>query len=184
MFEEAAKKLQIARAVGVIPTDTVYGIVARAADERAVQRLYALKQRESKPGTIIAANIDQLVDLGIKRRYLKAVEQFWPGAISIEIPHGVSYLNQGTGRQAFRIPSDPLLQELLLKTGPLQTSSANHPGKQPAHTVAKAKQYFDGRVDFYVDGGDLSGNKPSTIIRIVDDAIEVIRQGAVKISEQ
>lgn len=70
-------ELLLASAVGVIPTDTVYGLVARASDEAAVARLYSLKPRENKPGTIIAASIDQLVELGIKYRYLKAVEEFF-----------------------------------------------------------------------------------------------------------
>src|SRR5665213_2242664 len=93
-----ADKLQRPAAVGVIPTDTVYGIVARAADHEAVARLYKLKKREGKPGTIIAADIDQLVELGIKRRYLKAVEQFWPGALSVNIPSTdpeLAYLHLG-----------------------------------------------------------------------------------------
>ncbi|MBC7581576.1 L-threonylcarbamoyladenylate synthase [Aeromicrobium sp.] len=183
MFNTATTKILTPGAVGVIPTDTLYGVVARASDELAVARLYALKHRDHKPGTVIAANIDQLVKLGIKRRYLTAVEQFWPGAVSVEIPHSISYLNQNTGRQAFRIPNDPELLKLLEQTGPLQTSSANLPGKTPAATIAAAKAYFGNTVDFYVDGGDLSGREPSTIIRIIDDAIEIIREGAVKIEE-
>lgn len=170
-------------AVGVIPTDTVYGLVCSAADEAAVTRLYALKNRQTKPGTVIAASIDQLVALGIKRRYLTAVEQFWPNPLSIEIPHQITYLNQGTGRQAFRIPKDAALRAVLELTGPLQTTSANQPGEPEATTVAAAQAYFGNDVDFYVEGGDLSGRKPSTLIRVVDDAIEVIREGAVKIDD-
>lgn len=183
MFDEAAKQLQASGAVGVVPTDTVYGLVARAADQVAVERLYSLKHRDHKPGTIIAANIDQLVELGIKRRYLTAVQQFWPGAVSVEIPHQLVYLNQSTGRQAFRIPDDAALLSLLLRVGPLQTTSANLPGDPPANTIEEAKGYFGDQVDFYIDGGDLSANQPSTIIRIIDDAIEVVRQGAVHIKE-
>jgi len=183
VFDEAIIKLKQPGAVGVIPTDTVYGVVARAADEAAVARLYELKKRENKPGTIIAASIDQLVELGIKRRYLTAVEQFWPGAISVEIPHHITYLHQGTGRQAFRITDDKELLKLLEQTGPLQTSSANQPGEPPANTVAEARNYFGNKVDFYIDGGDLSDREPSTVIRIVDDAIEIIREGAVKLDE-
>lgn len=180
---QAAERLLKPGSVGVIPTDTLYRLVACATDEAAVARLYSLKSRESKPGTIIAASIDQLVEIGITRRYLKAVEQFWPGAVSVEIPHHIAYLNQGTGRQAFRIPDDTELLQLLERTGPLQTTSANLPGEPPAVTVDEAKQYFGDKVDFYMDGGNLSGREPSTIIRIVDDAIEIIREGAVKIDE-
>lgn len=183
MFETTNDQLQKPGAIGVIPTDTVYGVVARAADPIAVVRLYKLKAREHKPGTIIAANIDQLVELGIKRRYLKAVEQFWPGAVSVEIPHSIDYLNQGTGRQAVRIPNSKEVQQLLVKTGPLQTTSANQPGEPTSVTIQQAKDYFGDQVDFYVDGGDLSDHQPSTIIRIVDDAIEVLRPGAIDIDD-
>jgi len=169
--------------VGVIPTDTIYGLVARAADQQAVERLYKLKSRENKPGTLIAASIEQLVELGIKRRYLTAVSQYWPGAVSVVIPcdASLSYLHQGKFSLAVRIPDDQTLQGILNETGPLITSSANDPGEPTAVTIEEAKRYFNDKVDFYVDGGDLSGRPPSTVIRIVDDAVEVLRQGAVAI---
>lgn len=172
--------------IGVIPTDTVYGVVARAEDEAAVTRLYELKRREQKPGTLIAASIEQLEALGLKRRYLTAVAQFWPGAVSVVIPVGdpaLKYLHQGKMSLAVRIPANEELQKLLEQTGPLVTSSANEPGESTAVSVQQAKEYFGDRVDFYEDGGDLSANQPSTIIRIVDDAIEVLREGAVKIDD-
>jgi len=172
--------------IGIIPTDTVYGIVARATDQPAVDKLYRLKSREHKPGTLIAADIDHLVSLGIKRRYLTAVQQFWPDAVSVIIPAAdpaLAYLHQGKLSLAIRIPKDDALQELLLKTGPLLTSSANPPGEPTATTIDQAKSYFGDKVDFYVDGGDLSDRQPSTLIRIIDDAIEVLRPGAVKIPE-
>jgi L-threonylcarbamoyladenylate synthase len=186
MFQDTAKQLHEAGAVGVIPTDTVYGVVARAADSQAVQRLYALKSRENKPGTLIAASIEQLEELGFKHRYLKAVEQFWPGAVSVVIPVSapeLKYLHQGKLSLAVRIPDDKELLKLLGKTGPLLTSSANTPGDPPANTAAEAERYFGDKVDFYVNGGDLSGRQPSTVIRILDDAIEVLRQGSVPIDD-
>jgi L-threonylcarbamoyladenylate synthase len=172
--------------IGVIPTDTVYGVAARAQDQAAVARLYSLKKRETKPGTLVAASIDQLEALGLKHRYLKAVEQFWPGAVSVVIPlsdPGLQYLHQGKMSLAVRVPKDEALIEILKGTGPLLTSSANQPGKPPAVNISQAKDYFGDQVDFYVDGGDLSGREPSTVIRIVDDAIEVLRPGAVKIDD-
>jgi L-threonylcarbamoyladenylate synthase len=182
---EAAEKLLQPGVIGVVPTDTVYGVVARAADQAAVKRLYEIKKREGKPGTVVAASIDQLVELGIKRSYLKAVEQFWPGAVSVVIPCGpeLEYLHMGKRSLAVRIPDDPKLRSLLEKTGVLLTSSANQPGQPPANTVDEATAYFGDDVDFYVDGGDLSGHAPSTVIRVIDDAIEILRAGAVKINE-
>jgi L-threonylcarbamoyladenylate synthase len=185
VFDTAIEILRKTGAVGVIPTDTVYGVVARAVDPEAVARLYTLKKREAKPGTIIAASINQLAELGIKLRYLTAVQQFWPGAVSVVIPCGedLAYLHGGLRSLAVRIPADLQLRAFLEQTGPLLTSSANHPSEPPANTVAEANGYFGEEVDFYVDGGDLSGREPSTVIRMVDDAIEVLREGAVKINE-
>lgn len=170
--------------VGVIPSDTVYGLAAKASNREAVARLYALKSRERKPGTLVAATIDQLVELGLKRRYLVAVAQYWPGPVSVIIPSDSSldYLHLGLHGLATRIPSNDRLQAILQQTGPLITSSANLPGEPVANTVDDAVRYFGEKVDFYLDGGDLSGHQPSTLVRIIDDAIEVLREGAVTIS--
>lgn len=186
MLHGAKEQLKKVGTVGVIPTDTVYGLAARAADEKAVERLYKLKHRLNKPGTIIAANLQQLEELGFKHRYLAAVEQFWPGAVSIVIPvsdPNLNYLHQGMQGLAVRIPALHELRDLLKATGPLLTSSANLPSEPPATNIQQAKSYFANLVDFYIDGGDLSARQPSTIIRIVDDAIEVIRPGAVSIDD-
>lgn len=183
-YSSNCARILLGGGLAVIPTDTVYGVVCCAADEGAVSRLYGLKSRTEKPGTVIASSIDQLVSLGIKRRYLTAVSQYWPNPISIEIPHDLGYLSQGTGRQAFRIVKDQKLKNFLEKTGPLLTSSANLPGKQPASNIDEAKLYFTDKVDFYLDGGDIKNSEPSTLIRVVDDVVEVLREGAVKINEK
>ena len=184
MLSNAYNQLKKTGAVGIIPTDTVYGLVACAADQAAVERLYELKKRTGKPGTIIAANLEQLESLGLKHRYLKAVEQFWPGAVSVVIPVSnpeLAYLHQGKLSLAVRLPKQADLQALLAQTGPLLTSSANPPDQPTAVNIEQAKTYFNDSVDFYEDGGDLSERQASTVIRIVDDAIEVLRQGSVKV---
>jgi L-threonylcarbamoyladenylate synthase len=171
--------------VGVMPTDTVYGLVARAEDPQAVARLYELKNRDHKPGTVIAASTDQLLTLGISPDHINKVKHLWPNPISVETPLGLelAYLHQNTGRQGFRVVADETVRAILEQTGPLLTSSANHPGAPGSVTVQEAINYFGDRVDFYVDGGDLSGRPPSTIIKLEDDGtISIIRQGAVKIS--
>lgn len=171
--------------VGVIPTDTVYGLVCLAGNTAAVDRLYKLKNRHKKPGTIIAASVEQLTELGIKLRYLKAVSQFWPGAVSVVLPDDSdhAYLDMGQRTLAVRVPADQHLRQLLVLTGPLLTTSANVSGQPTAMTLQAAQDYFGNTVDFYVEGPDLTGRMPSTIIRVVDDAIEIVREGAVKVNE-
>lgn len=173
-------------AVGVLPTDTIYGIVARAADKRAVERLYKVKHREGKPGTVVAASIEQLQELGIERKYLDKVVYLWPNPISIVLPAGdsLAYLHQGKGSLAVRIPSDEDLRVLLEQTGPLLTSSANYPAEPPAETIAHAEKYFGNNVDFYVDGGDIGGRSPSTVARLTEGGkLEVLRQGEITLQQ-
>jgi L-threonylcarbamoyladenylate synthase len=181
-FDEAIARLQSGH-IGVMPTDTVYGVVALAANQQSVEQLYALKKREQKPGTIIAASIDQLVELGFKRRYLTAVTQFWPNPISVVVPCDTLYLHSGKYAVPVRMPKDLQTQSLLKQTGPLVTSSANQPGEPPATTIAEAEAYFGSNIDFYVDGGTISNDHASTIIRIVDDVVEILRQGKLHVTE-
>lgn len=171
--------------IGIFPTDTVYGLVCSARDEVACARLYAAKRRDTKPGTVLASSIDQLVALGIKRPYLKASEDFWNHAISVVIPCGtaLAYLHLGRGSLAARIPRSQELREALEASGPLLTTSANLPGESTAKTIEEAHAVFGGSVDFYIDGGYMGEHKPSTVIRIVDDAIEVLREGAVELDD-
>lgn len=178
-FEDAARLLNEGK-VGVMPTDTVYGIVAKAADEAAVTRMYALKSREQKPGTLIAANTDQLLVLGVPQDEIDKVSRYWPNPLSAVLTvRGNEYLHQGVGTLAMRVVADPKIRELLEQTGPLITSSANQPGQPPATDVEEAFAYFADAIDFYVDGGKIDHTLPSTIIRPAADGVEVLRQGSI-----
>lgn len=169
--------------IGVIPTDTVYGLVACADDESAVQRMYSLKKREKKPGTLIASNTKQLVQLGVPQSEVDKVKHWWPNPLSAVLPIvGHDYLHQDVKTLAMRVVAHPELIKLLEQTGPLITSSANQPGEPPAVNVDQAISYFDEKVDFYVDGGTTENALPSTIVRPTDGGIEVLRQGSVKLS--
>jgi L-threonylcarbamoyladenylate synthase len=169
-------------AVGVLLTDTVYGIVALASDPAAVAHLYRAKHREGKPGTVIAANTEQLADLGIDQAYLDKVAHLWPNALSIILPdhQELAYLDQGKHSLAVRVPAHEAMQRLLRQTGPLLTSSANMPGEPPASTITEAKDYFGETIDFYVDGGTVPASVPSTLVRLAGNGnIELLRQGPV-----
>jgi tRNA threonylcarbamoyl adenosine modification protein (Sua5/YciO/YrdC/YwlC family) len=167
--------------IGVLPTDTVYGVVASVNIPNAVTELYRLKNRDKKPGTVIAANVDQLLQLGVNKKHVDLASRYWPNPISIVLPvdSSLDYLSQGIGSLAFRIVADEGLREFLEDTGPLLTSSANDPGEPTATTVEMAKDYFQNKVAFYVDGGAKSDN-PSTVIRFTDNGVEIIRQGVFK----
>jgi len=173
-------------AVGVLPTDTLYGVVARAASPAAVEKLYALKHREKKPGTTIAATAEQLIELGIDAEMVRNVADYWPASLSIVMPlsDDLEYLHQGVGESPFRVVADESLQMLLEQTGPLMTSSANLPGEPPAQDLPQAQAYFGEHVDFYVDGGFIGDRQPSTIARYDNGKLTVLRQGAVQLKEK
>jgi tRNA threonylcarbamoyl adenosine modification protein (Sua5/YciO/YrdC/YwlC family) len=180
---EQAAQIILAGGVGVMATDTVYGLVASAKNKLAVERFYSLKKREHKPGTVIAANVDQLLELGVPKHYLEQVAHLWPNSVSVVMPLGdnLAYLHQDIGSQPFRVVADVNLRKVLEQTGPLVTSSANQPGEPVANNIAEAQNYFGDSVDFYVDQGDLSGRASSTIVRVGEKGVEVLREGAVKL---
>jgi len=186
LYDPQLVQLYAAGAVGVLPTDTIYGLSASAGNVEAVRRLYDLKDRERKPGTLIAANIAQLIALGLDESSLRKVVHLWPNPLSIIIPapDSLTYIHQGLYSLAVRIPQDDTLLQLLVQTGVLLTSSANHPGSPPANNLAEAQLYFGDKVDFYVNGGDRADRPPSTVARIIDGRVEVLRSGAITINDE
>ncbi|MCX6712488.1 MAG: L-threonylcarbamoyladenylate synthase, partial [Candidatus Vogelbacteria bacterium] len=120
--------------VGVLPTDTLYGLVGRALDKKAVAKIKRLKNRSAgKPFIILISSLKDLVKFGIKLD--KKTESFlmsvWPGPVSVII-----------NKIAFRWPKNKFLNNLIKKTGPIVAPSANPEGLAPASTIAEAKNYF------------------------------------------
>lgn len=157
--------------IGVIPTDTVYGLVGSASSKKAVRRIYGVRKRQkNKPLIILVGSLGDLKKFGTKvsGKHLKILEALWPGPVSVILPvknRKFSYLHRGTNAIAFRLPADKRLRNLLKKTGPLVAPSANLAGQPPAKTIAEARRYFGARVDFYIGGGKCAGI-PSTLVEI------------------
>ena len=164
------------KGIGVLPTDTLYGLVCSALDEKAVEKLYQLKERNLKKPFIIL--ISSLKDLDLfKVKLPEKVKEFWPGKVSIVLPcasEKFTYLHKGLNSLAFRWPKDEFLRKILLKTGPLVAPSCNKEGEKPAETIKQAKEYFP-NLDFYINKGVLKG-KPSKIIKIEDGKVIVLRK--------
>ncbi|MDD5397190.1 MAG: L-threonylcarbamoyladenylate synthase [Candidatus Moranbacteria bacterium] len=180
----------LAGGIGVLPTDTLYGVVGSALNKKTVGRIFELRQRESdKPMIILIASLVDLKKFGIVPSPLqkKMLNVFWPGKISVVLEcqsKKFKHLHRGKNTLAFRIPADAELQKLLKKVGPLVAPSANMSGKKPATTYSEAREYFSDNVDFYVDCGKLK-SKPSTLIEMDKNGeITILRQGAVKIAKK
>lgn len=170
-------------AVGLLPSDTIYGLSGRAEDEKAVGRIYGLKGRkEDKPLIILIADTKMLDLLSIDKSQADEAFPYWPGPLTIifDAPNSPSRLHRDTKTLAVRIPNHPELLKLLQQTGPLISTSANPEGQSPAKTVAQAKEYFGDKLDFYVDVGKMK-SEPSTIAKLSNGKLEVVRPGKIKL---
>lgn len=175
--------------VGVLPTDTVYGLVASALRPESVERVYGLRHRNpDKPMIILISSLDDLEIFNIKldAETESRLGGFWPGPVSVILPcpdGKFAYLHRGQNSLAFRWPDKEDLLELLRKTGPLVAPSANQEGKEAAKTITEAQKCFGEKADFYVDDG-LLDSPPSTLISVENGEIIIKRQGVVEIKKQ
>lgn len=171
-------------AIGVIPTDTTYGMVAEALKPTSVERMYDIRKRPSeKPFIILMHHLMQLKQFGIQLTEKQQIflSEMWPGPVSVVLPctdKAFTYLTRGTDTLAFRIPDNGELQKLVRSVGPLIAPSANIAGEPVAQTVAEARAMFGDQVDFFIDGGELH-NPPSTLLAFEDSEINVLREGAI-----
>jgi len=170
----------------VVPTDTLYGIVASALNKNAVQNVYTLRKRSpQKPCIILISDFSDLELFGVKissaqKQFLK---NHWPNPLSIifQTPlKKLAYLHRGTNTLAFRMPKQKALRTFLKKTGPLIAPSANHEGKKPAQTITEAKKYFENKV-LYKRGGRKNTPASTLITLNKKGEIKVLRQGKYRV---
>ncbi|TDV53983.1 L-threonylcarbamoyladenylate synthase [Actinophytocola oryzae] len=180
----AASAVRAGRLV-VIPTDTVYGIGADAFSASAVRALLAAKNRgpDMPVGVLVGSwqTIDGLV-LSVPRPARLLVEAFWPGDVSIVLPHAPSLswdLGHTDGTVMLRMPLHPVAIELLREVGPMAVSSANVSGRPPASTAQDAREQLGESVSVYLDGGPSGDPVPSTIVDLSGDEPVILREGAV-----
>lgn len=175
--------------IAVIPTDTIYGIVGSALNQKTVEKIYKLRKRNSsKPMIILIDSQSQILDLGIKLSddQFKTLFNLWPSPLSIVVDvnsQKLSYLHRGNNSLALRMPANEFLLKFLKVSGPIVAPSANFEGEAAALTQKDAENYFKDNVAFYIDGGELN-SKPSTVAKLEGDKLKVLREGAAKIPKQ
>ena len=171
--------------VGVLPTDTLYGLVGSALSQSVVERIYKIKNRnDSKPLIVLISDISDLVKFNVKinKYQAKILKKFWPGKVSIILPCEslkFKYLHRETKSIAFRLPAKKSLIEILKKTGPLVAPSANPESKIPAENIKQAKKYFDDSLDFYFSSGTLK-SRSSALINVDKNGNVKILRGIIK----
>lgn len=176
-FTETIIQLLREGGIGVLRTDTLYGLVARADNQAAVERVYAIKKRTpSKSPIVLIDSVEQLFDV-YPPNIVARLHELWPGKNSIILPseNAPTWLTRGNNSVAYRIPDDPALRQCVAQTGPLIAPSANPEGLPPAMTIDEAKAYFEKTVDFYVDGGEIADDTPSRLYRLLPEGLERLR---------
>lgn len=169
--------------LGIMPTDTIYGIHASIFHENTINKIYKICKRDlNKPLIILISSINDLALFKIKLspQTYKLLTKYWPGKISVILPvinNSFTYLHRGNDSLAFRVPGNLHLRKLLEQTGPLVSTSANPQGLPPAQTIDQCEKYFSDKIDFYVNAGELKGES-STLIKIINEKPQIIRQGS------
>ncbi|MBV9313739.1 MAG: threonylcarbamoyl-AMP synthase [Pseudonocardia sp.] len=172
----------------VMPTDTVYGVGCDAFNAAAVRAVLAAKGRTSAmPAGVLVGSwrtIDGLVSV-VPRAARELIEAFWPGGLSLVLPHAPSLtweLGDTRGTVMLRMPLHPVALELLRDVGPMAVSSANRSGLPAAATMDEARVQLGQAVDVYLDGGPSGEPVASTIVDLTDVTPRILREGAVSAS--
>lgn len=148
--------------------------------------MHELKDRsQGKPFIILIADTKMLDSLSINQESALPAKPYWPGPLTLIVgaPKAPDWLRLGLDTLAVRMPDDKKLLELIRRTGPLISTSANPEGEVPAKNAEEGLEYFGDKLDFYVDAGSLTG-QASTIASVNNGKLQVIRQGAVNIKEE
>lgn len=187
-----ARAVRLLRAGKVIafPTDTVYGIGADGFDERAIEQLFIVKERErGKAIPYLLADAKDLAKVAreIPRAARLLAEKFFPGGLTLVVPASVrvpKILIAGGDTIAVRVPNHPITRALIDSLGaPLAATSANiSGGENPANAQAVLAQ-LAGRIPLILDGGATRGNLPSTVVDVTTDPPKVLRAGVISVKE-
>jgi L-threonylcarbamoyladenylate synthase len=174
-----------AGAVVVLPTDTVYGLVALASDASATERLFALKQRaDGVPLAVLCSSVAQALALAAHPddpAVLAVADRWWPGPLTLVLPRreGIElHLGEPVTTIGLRVPDHRLVRSVAARVGPLAATSANRHGEPVATTADEVRRSFGDEVALVVDGGQLT-ERSSTVVDATSDPWRVLREGPI-----
>ncbi|RJO73970.1 MAG: threonylcarbamoyl-AMP synthase [Myxococcales bacterium] len=188
LIDEAARRI-LAGGVVAYPTETCYGLAARADDMTAVERVRVLKGRDERPVSVLVADaswLDRLA-LPLNDAERRLVAAFWPGPLTLCLR---PLQETATARLAapllgVRCSSHPVAIELARRAGvPLTSTSANLTGQPVTASEAEVRRVFAGE-DVLVLSDPTPRDTPaeSTVVAIIDDALKIFREGVIPAAE-
>lgn len=177
----------------VYPTETCYGLGCDATNQKAVDNIFFIKQRQKdKPVLVLMADVAMAMEYVEWNETIQSLaDKYWPGPLTI-VAHRRHKDEFATGivgpfgMVAFRVTSHPVAQEIVSKLGkPLVSTSANIASHESPYDIEDVLSMFDGQdyqPDIVIDAGSLPHESPSTIVRVNSDrTIEVLREGGIVI---
>ncbi|MET0516666.1 MAG: L-threonylcarbamoyladenylate synthase [Nitrospiraceae bacterium] len=184
--ETFARVAEVIRAGGIVavPTESSYGLAVSPFHDEAVNRIFTIKGRAGdKPILVLIGDRAQVHSLVVTVPLAAEplMVNFWPGPLTIvmdALPSLPQALTAGTGSIGVRLPSVPVLCDLLREVGPLTGTSANRAGEQPLATAHQVLSGLGGHVDLILDSGGTPGGLPSTVLD-VRASVRLLREGAV-----
>jgi len=176
--------------VVILPTETVYGIGCSCFNEDSIKRLYEIKKRPyNKPISVLVSNIDMInkVAKNISDKEKMVINHFFPGPLTIILEKNDNVPNILTSNGntiGVRMADNKLINEIIDKVDiPLAVSSANESGMDANINIDNIYEIFKDKVDYYIDGGTSRIGVASTVVRIKDDEVIILREGIITKSD-
>jgi len=168
--------------VVIYPTDTYYGIGCDIMNKKAIERIYQIKQRnKSKPFSFICSGLKNISHYAKVSNYAyKTMRRLLPGPYTFilegsKLVPKIMLTQRKTA--GIRVPNNSICLTLVNELGnPIITTSATRPDGTIFHDASLIHDYFGNRIDAVIDGSIVPG-KPSSVISLINDIPEVIREG-------
>lgn len=184
-IDEAAKVIKDGGLV-LFPTETVYGIGANGFDDDAVKKIFIAKGRaQDNPLILHIANIEMLNEIAedISELEYKLMDAFWPGPFTIILNKKKGVANEATcggDTVGVRMPSNRIAYELIKRAGvPIAAPSANISGRPSGTNVEDIIGELEDKMDFIINGGETEIGLESTVVRVIDNEIKILRPGRI-----
>ena len=177
------------KAGGIVayPTETFYGLGAKFDIEKALKKIYELKQRpDEKAMPLIIGNKELLsvITASVSNIAESLMNRFWPGPLTLILPAKENlseFITGGTNTVAVRIPGESFALHLAKTANfPITAASANVSGTSPAQNAETVMSCFGDTIDLIIDGGTTPGGLPSTIVDATESEIRIMRDGVIK----
>lgn len=174
----------------VFPTETVYGIGVNGLDRNAVEKLYKIKERPlDKPISLLVSDFEMIekVAQNITEVEYKLMKKFFPGPLTIILNKRdivPDIVTSGGDTVGIRMPKEEITRKLIEYAGvPIAAPSANISGKPSGTNLQEIIQEFEGKVDYFIDGGKSEIGISSTIVKVIDEIPYILREGSISKKE-